>query len=51
MWGYDIEYAGELAEDHDIYIIERPDVPVPEIDIYKSPFREGMVICICQTKP
>lgn len=32
MWGYDIEYAGELAEDYDIYIIERPDVPVPEID-------------------
>ena len=32
MAEYDVTYAGETARSHDIYIVQRPDIPAPEIN-------------------
>lgn len=43
MIEYDVTYAGETARSHDIYIVQRPDIPAPEInrDQIDIPGRDG----------
>ena len=43
MSEYDVTYAGETARSHDIYIVQRPDIPAPEInrDQIDIPGRDG----------
>lgn len=31
--GYDIEYNGEKTADHDMYVVQRPNVPSPELGL------------------
>lgn len=40
---YDIEYNGVKAEQLDVYVIKRPDIPAPEknVEVYEIPGRDG----------
>ena len=32
MWGYDIEYNGKKTADYDMYVMQRPNIPSPELN-------------------
>lgn len=43
MWGYDLEYAGDRAAEHNIKIMKRPGIPAPVADYTEVhiPGRDG----------